>query len=395
MEVSIKQKKPYSSRYVEFVERKGAGHPDTLIDGIVDEISLALSKEYIEKTGTILHHNVDKGLIVGGSTIVNFGGGEIKRKIEIIVAGRAMETYNGIKFNIPEIAKETAKNYLKNHTRLDVDNDVEITSKIYNGSSDLTGLFERNKEIPLANDTSFGVGYYPLSETENLALQIEKFLNSKEYKEKEPEVGEDIKVMALRRGNKINIVIAIAFISKYINSIDAYFTAKEKVKKDVEEFAKKLIGKKVKIEINTADSREKGEIYMTKTGLSCEAGDDGSVGRGNRANGLITPFRYMSLEAVAGKNPINHVGKIYNILAAEIAKEIVEKIPSVAECNVSILSKIGTEISTPQNVYVDVAMKDKKEFKNAKTQIDEIVKQRLSGIGSFTKDIALGKYKMI
>ena len=181
MEVSIKQKKPYSSRYVEFVERKGAGHPDTLIDGIVDEISLALSKEYIEKTGTILHHNVDKGLIVGGSTIVNFGGGEIKRKIEIIVAGRAMETYNGIKFNIPEIAKETAKNYLKNHTRLDVDNDVEITSKIYNGSSDLTGLFERNKEIPLANDTSFGVGYYPLSETENLALQIEKFLNSKEY----------------------------------------------------------------------------------------------------------------------------------------------------------------------------------------------------------------------
>lgn len=394
MEITIKQKKPYSLRYVEFVERKGVGHPDTLIDGIADEISLSLSKEYMEKAGTILHHNVDKGLIVGGSTIVKFGGGEIKRKIEVIVAGRAMESYNGIKFNISEIAKETAKTYLKTHTRLDVNNDVEVISKIYNGSSDLTGLFERNKEIPLANDTSFGVGYYPLSETENLTLQIEKFLNSKEYKERKPEVGEDIKVMALRRGNKINVVIAIAFISKYINSIDAYFEAKGEVKKDVEDFTEKLIGKKVKVEINTADSRENGEIYMTKTGLSCEAGDDGSVGRGNRANGLITPFRYMSLEAVAGKNPVNHIGKIYNILATEIAKEIVEKIPSVAECNVSMLSKIGTEISQPQDVYVDVAMKEKKEFKEAKAQIDEIVKQRLSNINSFIKDMAIGKYKI-
>ena len=43
-------------------------------------------------------------------------------------------------------------------------------------------------------------------------------------------------------------------------------------------------------------------------------GDDGQVGRGNRANGLITPYRLMSIEAAAGKNPVTHVGKLYTVL---------------------------------------------------------------------------------
>jgi len=57
----------------------------------------------------------------------------------------------------------------------------------------------------------------------------------------------------------------------------------------------------VEIVINNADTSE--TAYLTVTGTSAEAGDDGQVGRGNRANGLITPCRPMSLEAVAGKIP--------------------------------------------------------------------------------------------
>jgi S-adenosylmethionine synthetase len=50
-------------------------------------------------------------------------------------------------------------------------------------------------------------------------------------------------------------------------------------------------------------------VYLTVTGTSAEAGDDGEVGRGNRVNDLITPYRPISLEAAAGKNPVTHVGQ--------------------------------------------------------------------------------------
>ncbi len=54
---------------------------------------------------------------------------------------------------------------------------------------------------------------------------------------------------------------------------------------------------------------------------SVEMGDDGATGRGNRGNCLITPMRPMSIEAIAGKNPVNHVGKIYNVIAQQVAEE--------------------------------------------------------------------------
>jgi S-adenosylmethionine synthetase len=36
----------------------------------------------------------------------------------------------------------------------------------------------------------------------------------------------------------------------------------------------------------------------------------------------------MSLEAAAGKNPVTHVGKLYNIAAHDIAQTIVETVPA-------------------------------------------------------------------
>ena len=391
--ITVKQLPPGYVNEIEYVERKGLGHPDSLIDGIVDEVSHALSREYIEKTGMILHHNVDKGLIIGGSTMVRFGGGSIGRKIEIILAGRATESYNGIRFDVNKIAREVTEEYLRRNTRfLDVDSEVSIVSKIFNGSSDLSGLFMRGKEIPLANDTSFGIGFYPFSDAERLTLETEKYLNSSEYKKKEPEVGEDIKVMALNEAGKLRVTLAIAFVSKFINNLDEYCEAKERVRADVASYAKKIVGKDVDVAINTGDSKEKAEIYMTKTGLSCEAGDDGSVGRGNRVNGLITPFRHMSLEAAAGKNPISHVGKIYNILAYEIAKDVVKNYPEILECDIAILSQIGKGINEPQNLNMNLRLADSRDFERIKDKARYIVEQRLEHIKEFTLDIATGKY---
>ncbi|MEM0148703.1 MAG: methionine adenosyltransferase, partial [Candidatus Micrarchaeaceae archaeon] len=202
---------PISGRDIEFVERKGIGHPDSLIDGIVDATSRELSKEYLNSTGSILHHNVDKGLIIGGSSEVSFGGGKITRKIEVIVTGRATEHFNGKSFEVNELARNTARSYLKGVTRfLDLDNDVVIDSKIANGSADLQHIFMRGNGVPLANDTSFGMGFAPFSDTERLVLETEHYLNSPSYKSKMPMVGEDVKVMGLREGSKITLTVAIA-----------------------------------------------------------------------------------------------------------------------------------------------------------------------------------------
>ena len=57
---------PVDRQRVELVERKGAGHPDSICDAIMEQVSLALCREYLATFGRILHHNVDKGLLVAG-----------------------------------------------------------------------------------------------------------------------------------------------------------------------------------------------------------------------------------------------------------------------------------------------------------------------------------------
>ncbi|MGB9719141.1 MAG: methionine adenosyltransferase [Candidatus Anstonellales archaeon] len=340
---------------VEIVERKGLGHPDTLIDGIMEEISIRLCKAYLKEFGTILHHNVDKGQIVGGEAKPEFGGGKIIQPLFILLSGRASYEARGRVVPVQEIALETTKKYIKQNTRfLDPDADVEIMSKIRPGSRDLVELFLRNKGVPLANDTSFGVGYAPFSDAEKVVLAVEKYLNSKEYKKSHPEVGEDIKVMGLRENSKIKLTVAVAFIGRFIHSIDEYVRAKERVTKDILKKAKEITEMDVEVSVNTADDIKNKSVYITVTGLSAEAGDDGSVGRGNRVNGLITPFRLMTLEAAAGKNPVSHVGKIYSVLAFKIAKEINEEYPDLRDISVSLLSQIGRPINEPKMAFIEL-----------------------------------------
>jgi S-adenosylmethionine synthetase len=388
---------PVEKQGIEYVERKGIGHPDSLIDGIVDETSHVLSKEYIDNCGgTILHHNVDKGLIIGGASEASFGRGRITKKIEVIVTGRATSKFNSFSIDVDEIAKRTAKKYLKDNTRyLDLDSEVVFDSKVASGSADLTNVFVRNTEhkIPLANDTSFGLGFAPFTDTERLVLETERYLNSKEYKGRMPAVGEDIKVMGLRNGSNITLTIAIAFVASLTGDLSTYLKYKDEVRHDVEKFAEKLTGRIVTVHINAADPEDSDEVYLTKSGLSCEAGDDGSVGRGNRVNGLITPFRPMSLEAAAGKNPVNHIGKIYNILASVIANDIVAQYPAVEDCNIAIMSQIGKRIDHPLNLNIDISADHNANFNDVKDKAAYIADGWLENIGQFTIDVSLGKYK--
>lgn len=381
---------PIEMQKVELVERKGIGHPDSIADGIAEAVSRALSREYIKRYGIILHHNTDQVEVVGGRAYPRFGGGEVIKPIYILLSGRAVEFIDREMFPVHEVAIKAAKEYLRKAVRhLNVEEHVVIDSRIGQGSVDLVSVFNKAKEtpIPLANDTSFGVGYAPLSETEKIVLETEKLLNSPEFKKKWPAVGEDIKVMGLRKGDEIDLTIAAAIVDSEVANPKEYLEVKQGIYDAVKELVEQYTNRKVNIFVNTADDPEKDIYYITVTGTSAEAGDDGSVGRGNRVNGLITPNRHMSMEAAAGKNPVSHVGKIYNLLAMLIANDIAEQIEGVQEVYVRILSQIGKPIDEPLVASIQVIPKPGYKVESFEKDAYEIADEWLANITKIQKMI--------
>ncbi|KPU63532.1 S-adenosylmethionine synthetase [Thermococcus sp. EP1] len=381
---------PVEMQKVELVERKGIGHPDSIADGIAEAVSRALSREYIKRYGIILHHNTDQVEVVGGRAYPRFGGGEVIKPIYILLSGRAVEFVDREMFPVHEVAIKAAKEYLRKTVRhLEVDNHVVIDSRIGQGSVDLVGVFNKVKEnpIPFSNDTSFGVGYAPLSETEKIVLETERLLNSVKFKKEWPAVGEDIKVMGLRKGDEIDLTIAAAIVDSEVQSPQEYLEVKEGIYRAVKELVAQYTQRKVNVYVNTADDPEKDIYYITVTGTSAEAGDDGSVGRGNRVNGLISPNRHMSMEAAAGKNPVSHVGKIYNILANLIAKDIAEQIDGVQEVYVRLLSQIGKPIDEPLVASIQIIPENGYKVEQFERQAYEIADEWLANITKIQKMI--------
>ncbi len=373
---------PVEKQKVEIVERKGIGHPDSIADGLAESVSRALCKEYLQHFGYILHHNTDECQIVGGQSQPSFGGGVIIEPAYILLVGRATALFGNKRMPIRAIAVRAAHEYLeKNFPDLNADTDVIIDCKIWEGSQDLKSVYDPRRR--LANDTSVGAGYAPLSETEKLTLQMERYININ-LKSSYPELGQDVKVMSCRVEDRINVTVAIAMVDKYIPDADHYISVKEEVAEDLLDFAKKFTDKDVSLAINTADDYEKGIFYLTVTGLSMENGDDGSVGRGNRINGLITPNRPVSMEAAAGKNPVTHVGKLYNITATRIADDIVKNY-DVEEAYVKMLSQIGRPITDPLVVGIGII------GGKVDSGVEEIVRERLEKLGEIKDELLAGK----
>lgn len=383
MEIFIEElnQKPVSEQKIEIVERKGIGHPDSLTDAICEASSRVLSLYYIDKVEFIQHHNLDKGLLIGGASNPVFGGGEIIDRPRAIVAGTAtvLESLDDIK----KLIYEEVDKYFDSTLRFSDDLNPEIIVNIHPGSQDLANVFKRfgKGEIPLANDTSVGVGFSPLTPLEKTVYEVERFLNSKETKKKFPFIGEDVKVMGSRNDNDINLTVAMAFVSRFVQSLEEYYDKKERIRELIE---KKFKTDGMHVFVNALDKED--SVYLTVTGTSWEMGDDGQVGRGNRANGLITPCRPMSLEAVAGKNPISHVGKIYNLKAQEIADKISQQF-NVKEVQVQLLSRIGKPINEP---FVGIkyisgddvrekALKDMIRESLSKEGFEDLVKKLLKG----------------
>jgi S-adenosylmethionine synthetase len=340
---------------VEIVERKGLGHPDTICDAIAEAVSRTLCREYRRRFGRILHHNVDKALLCGGASRPTFGGGGVVEPIRLFLGGRAIASAGGDRVPVGEIAIETARAWFKSNLHaFDAARCVEIVSEIRPGSADLQTLFgSADHGIPRANDTSIGIGYAPLSSLERLVLAVERRIQDRDRAREQPAWGEDVKIMGVRRGRALEQTVACAMIGKHLRDRDDYVAAKGMLAERVRELAAQAGFSDCSIGVNSADTAD--SIYLTVTGTSAEAGDDGEVGRGNRVNGLITPGRPMSLEAAAGKNPVSHVGKIYNVVAQRICEKLIAGEPEIAAVECRLVSRIGAAITEP--ALIDVRLK--------------------------------------
>ena len=378
---------------IELVERKGKGHPDSICDAIAEAVSLALCREYRAAFGRILHHNIDKGMLVAGRSEPRLGGGQVLEPMRLVVGDRASAEYKGKRIDIAAIAEAATKNWLRENLRfIDPEKHLIFQNELKEGSPELVDLFER--DVVGANDTSAAVGYAPLSETERLVLEAERWLNSPEFKQRFPEAGEDIKVMGVRRDRELSLTVAIAFVDRFVADAGAYFRRKEEMTQALAEHLTARLQSldRVAVEINTLDDPARGEagMYLTVLGTSAEGGDCGEVGRGNRVNGVIPLNRPISTEAAAGKNPISHVGKIYSLLTHHIAEQLLERVDGLSEVYVWLCSQIGRPINLPYLSAAQVILREGVELADVQPDMEAVIQQELAIINDFVERLIVG-----
>jgi S-adenosylmethionine synthetase len=371
---------PVRSRPTEFVERKGLGHPDSICDGIAEAVSRALSRYYRDEFGHVLHHNTDKVQLVAGTTEPAFGGGETVDPIYVLLGGRATQTVDGRDIPVDDLAVSAAREYVTTHFEALPAAMIEFESRIGETSSDLKSLFDA-RGMPLANDTSVGIGYAPLSETDRIVRGLEPVL-----RETIPAVGPDVKLMAWRSDDRLRLTVAAAIVSRHVSDVAEYEAVIDRIADRARSYASQRTDRTVRVDVNAADDVESGRVYLTETGLSAEMGDDGNVGRGNRVNGVIPSHRPMSLEAAAGKNPVSHVGKLYNVVAKRAAERIHRDLEADYTA-VKLLSQIGAPVTDPLAIDVDTTARDDEAIRR-------IVTAELDDVGSLTDEFVAGDVRV-
>jgi S-adenosylmethionine synthetase len=380
---------PLAEQPVEVVERKGLGHPDTVCDALAEQVSLGLCAFYRERFGTVLHHNVDKVLLVGGHASPVFGGGEVDTPIEIYLSGRAADDVKGVRVPVDEIARERCEGWLRSNLRhLDVARHVRFHTRIRPGARELVDLFLRNAAGSewLANDTSCGAGFAPLTPLERSVLELERALRTGSAPGSHPERGEDVKVMAVRRDGHVSYTVSDALVARHVPDMDAYLAARTSIANDVA----RITGAQ-EVSVNAGDEPQRGAIFLTVTGTSAEAGDDGEAGRGNRFGGLITPYRPMTMESVAGKNPVSHVGKIYNVLAGRVAQAAVDAARGVRSVDCHLVSRIGAPVSRPQLVHLRCALEPGRRLAELERPLKDAVAAQLEKLPALQEELMTGR----
>lgn len=356
----------------ELIECKGKGHPDTLADDLAESLSNAYAGHTLGECGAVLHHNFDKLCILGGSCEVHYGSGFLTKPIRILVNGRASLTFAGRPLAVHELIEQTCFEFF--HERFpDVPfndafviehnistasspgrvNTARSTGRRHHWFNPRTLADLPERERLFSNDTSLGTGYAPLSPAERFVRDLAFQLSSRTSGTAPQWMGTDVKVMAASSDHAIDIVACIPQIANHVANRESYLANMSWLNRECLAFASQgLPNHEVSFTLNARDKPDSDELYLTAIGTSLESGDEGAVGRGNRLNGLITPMRPMNLEGFSGKNPVYHVGKLYNAMATDIARSLHEAHGGLVIVNLA--SATGGPLDRPWKIVVQM-----------------------------------------
>src|SRR5579883_756190 len=384
---------------IEIVERKGIGHPDSICDGIMEYAAIHLAQEYRRRLGHVSHFNLDKGLLAAGAAERWFGGGKLLAPLRLIFGDRATFHANGVNVPVVEIVENAAREWLRTRLpRIDPDRDVVFQSELRTGSPELQSTVLASNHLSPANDTSSAVGYAPLTPTERLVLATEHYLNGPDFKRQFPDTGEDVKVMAFRIESHLRLTIAMPFLASCTTSENQYFRRKEEAAQALMVELDRMPERPASfdLELNSLDEPGAGAagVYLSLLGTSAEAGDSGEVGRGNRVKGVISLNRPASAEAAAGKNPVNHVGKLYNVLSFQLARRIHEQVAGAREVYVWLGSQIGQPVNEPAMAAVQAVVAPGRRMSAIRSQASAIVADGLAQIHELSRALIEGHVKI-
>lgn len=384
---------PVAARRLELVERKGVGHPDTICDALVEAAALALARMYRERAGRVLHYNVDKALLVAGRCSKGFGWGEVTQPMELIVGDRATTDVGGERLPVEETVRAAVDAWTVGHLpHVRAGKDLVVRSVLAPTSAELGSVFDTGRDAVVSNDTSAASGYAPLTPTESLVLQAERFLNGPEFKAAFPDTGQDVKVLGVREDDHLSLTVAMPWLAGATPSERAYFNRKDEALEALR-LRFRDAGLAVEWAMNRLDRPGHGAegAYLSLTGTSAEDADSGQVGRGNRVNGLIAFARPAGAEAAAGKNAVAHAGKIYSVLSQQLAGRIHARHPELHEVYVHLAVRIGEPVDRPW-VGVQVVLPSGLALADVEPAIREVVHATLDDLPVFRSELLAGRY---
>lgn len=360
MDLSIVSR-PMTS-HLEIVERKGRGHPDTLTDGLAEDLSVRYCLYTRERFGTILHHNFDKVGLLGGRADARLGEGRMLAPIRVLLNGRASGRFGSEEVPVRKLLEEWATAYLKRELpRLDTNRDLTFHYNVSEANtagypaidfSPQSGsdLYQTHQAI--SSDTAAICVQHPLSAVESMVLAVEQYITADAYRDTRPWLGSDIKVLACGSAQAVSITACVPQIADQVHDITDYQANLQSVREDILSIAAEhlLPDARIDVTLNTLDDFERGSLYLTAIGSCIESGDEGMVGRGNRPSGVIPVLGPFSGEAACGKNPAFFPGKVYTAAGKEIARRL--HAASGVRVDVWLVSQEGRPLSDPWKVIV-------------------------------------------
>lgn len=386
----------------EIVERKGQGHPDTLCDAIAERCSYEYCKYFNLKFGRYADHWFDKVILVGGRSDISYGVGNIIEPYKVLICGKCVKRVGQVEIPVYQIFQKAVDYVLSNNLtgysskehRVVIDYTVDSQgagrlSNRYQPRS-ISDLKEISSNDKVSNDCNILSAHYPFSLLEQSIIDLEKHLNSSTFKKTFPFSGWDIKITGIGSDGKLEYVVNVPIIAHYVKNKDDYLNKIRNIEKMVNDFLLNKLGNvEFIVIINPQDKT--GEPYLTALGSAADTGDVGVVGRGNRANGLITPMKSMSIEAASGKNPLDHTGKIYTLLAQRISKKIFSLIGKANQVHITTYKELP--LVTPQNIIVEFEEAIKREDKEimqhmietefSENNIERVIQQLCSNYNCF------------